>query len=249
MEIKKNPRKKLEAFSKIFFEIGLALVLFIVYQLLEIKTYDNSIKSSLGKVTIISIDTEDIPIIVRKEIIIPEKIIPPPLVPEKINVVKNDVEVEEAFLSDTETDENEGITNKEIMISGSDIIEVEETEKIIEDVPFMIIQSPPIFPGCKGNKEELKKCFMLKISTFFHERFDKELGDRLQISPGKKKVMLLFTVDKTGRVTEVQARSPHPKITKEVIDIINQLPRMIPGMQGNSPVGVQFSLPITFWVQ
>lgn len=50
MEIKKNPKQQLEKFSKIFFELGLVLTLFIIYTLIEHKTYEKIEVETFGEV-------------------------------------------------------------------------------------------------------------------------------------------------------------------------------------------------------
>lgn len=245
MQVKKNPRVRLENYSKIFVEIGLVLTLFIVYQLLEIKTYEKSIKGTLSNITMIDEDKEDIPIINREEIILPKNT-PPPVIPEKINVVEDDLDIEESIIENTETDENEAVN---ATIDTNSIIEEEEEEVVVEDVPFLVIEDVPVYPGCTGNKQQLKDCFTEKIKAFFVKQFDGGLAEELGLSRGKKRIIVIFRIDKNGNVTDVAARAPHPKIQKEVIDIICKLPKMKPGRQRGTPVGVRYSLPIAFHVK
>lgn len=239
MQIKKNPRSRLENFSKIFLEIGLVLALFMVYQVLEIKTYDVDYKD-MGTVNMTNDLKEDIPIIKRKELKI-EKASPPP-VAEKISVVKNDIKIEETILDVTETDENEAVR----IIEPRDISEVEEIEEIVEDVPFMVLEDTPIFPGCKGNKKELKNCFTESIKLFFSKNFDTNLAQELGLEPGNKRIFVLFKIDRTGNVVDVKARAPHPILQEKVIKIISSLPQMTPGKQRGKAVSVRYSLPILF---
>jgi len=245
MQLKKNPKARLENYSKIFIEIGLVLTLFIVYQLLEVKSYESTFNNTLGEVSMIDDDKEDIPIINRDEIVIPKNTPPPPL-PEKIKVIENDLNIEETIISDTETDETESVVST---FDPNAIREESEVEEIVEDVPFMVIEDVPVYPGCTGNKEELKKCFTENIRSFFLKRFNTELSKELSLSEGKKRIIVLFRVDRTGKITDVQARAPHPKIQKEVVSIIEKLPQMKPGRQRGVPVGVQYSLPITYYIQ
>lgn len=244
MEVKKNPRQRLEKYSKIFTGIGLVLVLFIVYQLLEYKTYKKVIGEAFQEVSMIDEDKEDIPIVNREEITLP-KHTPPPPIPEKIKVVEDELEIEETILTDTETDETEAVKVIEI----PRIVEEEEEEEIVEDVPFLVIENAPIYPGCTGNKQELKDCFTKNIRDFFVKRFDGDLANELGLSPGKKRIIVLFRIDTKGDVVDVRARAPHPKIQQEVIEIINKLPQMTPGNQRGTPVRVQYTLPITFHVK
>lgn len=243
MQVKKNPKARLENYSKLFVQIGLVLTLFVIYQLLEVKTYESSLKN-LGEVSMSDEDKEDIPIVIREEIIIPKNT-PPPL-PEKIKIVENELDIEETVIKDTETDENEAVI---ATIDPNAIVEEDEDEEIVEDVPFLVIEDVPVYPGCSGNKQELKDCFTEKVRYFFVKHFNTNLAQELGLSQGKKRIIVLFIVDKTGKVTNVMARAPHPKIQKEVVSVIEKLPQMTPGRQRGNAVGVRYSLPIAFLVK
>ena len=76
---------------------------------------------------------------------------------------KNEIikkEVEETVIESTETDETEAVEVEDIV------------EEVIEDVPFTIIEDVPVFPGCKGNKKELKACFNKKMQKHFARKFN-----------------------------------------------------------------------------
>jgi len=239
MEIKKNPKSNLENYSKLFMQLGLVLALFITYAAIENKTYDREF-ASLGDVNMNADLEEDIPITERIEEIKPKA--PPPPAPEKIEVVEDEKEVEETVIESTETDETEAIEVEEIE-------EVEEVEEVIEDVPFAIIEDVPVFPGCKGNKASLKKCFSKMVQKHFSRKFDAELPNEVGLSPGKKRVFIGFKIDKSGNVINIQAKAPHPKIKKEVIRVMKLLPKMKPGKQRGKPVGVKYNIPFTLVVE
>ena len=239
MEIKKNPKSNLENFSKTFMLIGLVLALFITYIAIEQKTYDKT----YGDLAVVSMNAEmeeEIPITERIEPVKPKT--PPPPAPEKLEVVEDEKEVEETVIESTETDESEEVIVEEI-------VEVEEVEEVIEDVSFMIIEDVPVFPGCKGNKKQLKDCFSKKVQKHFSRKFDADLPNELGLSPGKKRVFIAFKIDKTGNIVNVQARAPHPKIKSEVVSVMNKLPKMKPGRQRGKPVGVKYSIPFTLIVE
>ena len=236
MEIKKNPKSNLENYSKIFMQIGLVLALFITYAAIEKKTYDRNI-GDLGSANMTAEMEEETVITERIEPVKPKT--PPPPAPEKIEIVEDEKEVEETIIESTETDETEAV----------EIVEVEEVEEVIEDVSFMIIEDVPVFPGCKGNKDQLKKCFNKKVQKHFSRKFDADLPNELGLSAGRKRVFIGFKIDKTGNIVNVNARAPHPKIKSEVIKVMKQLPRMKPGKQRGKPVGVKYSIPFTLIVE
>jgi protein TonB len=239
MEIKKNPKSNLENYSKIFMQIGLVLALFITYAAIEKKTFDRNI-GDLGVVNMNADMEEETVITERIEEVKPKT--PPPPAPEKIEIVEDEKEVEETVIESTETDESEEIIVEEI-------IEVEEAEEMIEDVSFMIIEDVPVFPGCEGNKKELKDCFSKMVQKHFSRKFDADLPNELGLDAGRKRVFIGFKIDKNGNVVNIQARAPHPKIKSEVVKVMKMLPRMKPGRQRGKAVGVKYSIPFTLIVE
>lgn len=239
MEIKKNPKSNLENYSKIFMQLGLVLALFVTYVAIEKKTFDRQF-GDLGDISMNADLEEEIPITERVEPVKPKA--PPPPTPEKIEVVEDEKEVEETVIETTETDETEAVEVEEIE-------EVEEVEEVIEDVPFTIIEDVPVFPGCKGNKAALKKCFNKKMQKHFAKKFDAELPNELGLSSGKKRLIMLFKIDRSGNIVDIRAKAPHPRLQKEAIRIIKLLPKMKPGRQRGKPVGVKYTLPMRIDVE
>ncbi|MBL4938681.1 MAG: energy transducer TonB [Lutibacter sp.] len=239
MQIKKNPKANLENYSKIFMQLGLVLALLAVYLAIEKKTYDRVI-GDLGPVVLnIEDDEQTIEI---EQVKPPEVKAPPPPAPDVIEVVKDEEEVEETIIESTETDEDDAVEMDEI-------IEVDEEEDVIEDVPFAIIEDVPIYPGCKGNKAKLRACLQQKITKHISRKFNSDLASDLGLSPGVKRIFVVFKIDRNGNITNVMARAPHKRLQDEAIRVIKLLPKMIPGKQRGRPVGVKYSLPIAFKVE
>lgn len=239
MQIKKNPKANLENYSKLFMQLGLVLALLVVYLAIEKKTYDRVIED-LGIATY-NIDEEE-ELIEIEQVKPPEPKTPPPPTPDKIEVVEDDQEVEETVIESTEVDESDAIEIEEI-------VDVEIEEEVIEDVPFAIIEDVPVYPGCKGNKEQLKKCLQDKITQHVNRKFNSDLASDLGLSPGVKRIFVVFKIDKTGNITDIQARAPHKRLQDEAIRVVSLLPKMQPGKQRGRPVGVKYSLPIAFKVE
>ncbi|NVK52909.1 MAG: energy transducer TonB [Flavobacteriaceae bacterium] len=239
MEIKKNPKSNLENYSKLFIQLGLVLALFITYVAMENKTYDKAV-DAFGDAVMQDVIEEDIPITERPEPVKPKS--PPPPAPEKIEVVEDEKEVEETVIETTETDETEAVEVEEIE-------EVEEVEEVVEDVPFAIIEEVPIFPGCTGTKKQKTDCLNKKIKSHVVKRFDKDLAGELGLSPGKKRIWVVFRIDPKGNITDIQAKAPHPRLKKEAIRVAKTLPKMTPGKQRGVPVGMKYTLPIGFNVE
>jgi len=239
MEIKKTPKSNLENYSKLFIQLGLVLALFVTYVALENKTYDKAV-DMFGDVSMHDLMDEEPPITERLEL---EKPKPKPApAPEKIEVVKDEKEIEETIIETTETDETEAVEVEEIE-------EVEEVEEIIENVPFSIIEEVPIFPGCKGTRDQKINCLNKKMRAHVQKKFNGDLAGELGMSPGKKKITIFFRIDPTGNITEIQVRAPHPRLKKEAFRIAKLLPKMTPGKQRGVAVGMKYTLPISFNVE
>ena len=239
MQIKKNPKANLENYSKLFMQLGLVLALLVVYLAIEKKTYDRVIEN-LGPV-VLNIEDEEQTIEIE-QVKPPEPKTPPPPTPDKIEVVEDEEEIEETVIESTETDEDEAVEVEEI-------IEVEEEEEVMEDVPFAIIEDVPVYPGCKGNKAELRACLQEQITKHVNRKFNADLASDLGLAPGVKRIFVVFKIDKSGNITDVMARAPHKRLQEEAIRVVNSLPKMTPGKQRGRPVGVKYSLPIAFKVE
>ncbi len=113
-------------------------------------------------------------------------------------------------------------------------------------VPFSVVDQVPVFPGCENasNKRDcFNKMFQKHISKNF--RYPKEAHKKgIQ---GRVNVML--TIDEAGKVTNIHKRGPHKLLEDEAVRIIERLPNMTPGKHKGKPVGVPYSIPITFKLQ
>jgi len=242
MLAKKSEKAQIGAYSKIFFQLGLLLSLVIIHTAIEWRTFDRSV----GELTSLNIQAEeilDIPITERVLEVKPPP--PPPPAPEVIEIVADEKDIEETILESTETDESEYIE----IVQMDDIEEIVEEEQVEQDIPFAIIEDPPVYPGCKGSKEEKKKCMQDQITKHVSKNYNTGLSQDLGLTPGKKKVYVIFKIDKTGKISDARARGPHKRLEKEALRVVNMLPQMIPGKQRGIPVGVSYTLPITLQVE
>ncbi|MFH4968530.1 energy transducer TonB [Gaetbulibacter sp. M240] len=239
MEPKKSPQANVGRNSSLFFAIGLAVMLFITNLAINYKTYDKS-NIDIGQVDMDQLDEEDVPI--TEQLQMPPPPPPPPAAPEVIEVVEDDEDVEETVIESTEADQETEIVEVEDVM-------VDEVEEDVE-VPFAVIENVPIFPGCEneqGNNAK-KQCMSEKIQRFVTRNFNTELASDLGLS-GRQRINVIFKIDKTGNVTGVRSRAPHPGLEKEAARVINSLPKMKPGKQRGKAVTVPYSLPIVFQVQ
>jgi protein TonB len=238
MEPKKNPKANVGRNSSLYFAIGLALMLFLTNYAINYKTYDKS-NIDIGQLNLDEELEEEIPI--TEQIQTPPPPPPPPAAPEVIEIVEDEVEIEETVIESTEADQETEIVEVEQ-------VEVEEIEEDI-DVPFSVIENVPVFPGCEsGNNAAKRDCMSKKISEFVNKKFNTDLASDLGLS-GRQRINVIFKIDKTGSITGIRARAPHPGLEKEAARVIGLLPKMKPGKQRGKPVNVPYSLPIIFQVQ
>ena len=230
MQVKKNPKADLNRNISLYFVIGLCLVLFITWRLIEWKTYE---KSSFDYEALQVEDADDEEIPITEQIKTP----PPPSAPEVIEIVEDEEEVEETIIESTETDQEEVIEEVEVV-----------EEELAEEVPFAIIEEVPTFPGCeKLTKSERRSCFQERMDrhvrrTFRYPEIAQEMGIQ-------GRVYVQFIIDEKGNITNIQLRGPDKNLEKEARWIIEKLPKMIPGKQRGRAVRVPFSYPITFRLQ
>ncbi len=234
MESKKNPKADLRRNSGLYFVLGLALVMALVYVALEWKTYDKVNDYD------ISMDVEDL---LDEEVPMTEQIKtppppPPPAAPEVIEVVEDEEEVEETVIESTETSQEEEIIEVED-------VEVEEVEEDI-DVPFAVIEDVPIFPGCEGASDK-RACFNEMMQEHVRKNFRyPEIAQEMGI---QGRVSVMFTIQKDGSIGNIRMRGPDKNLEAEARRIIERLPKMTPGKQRGRAVRVPFSLPIMFKLQ
>jgi protein TonB len=239
MEPKKNPKAHVGRNSSLYFAVGLALMLFLANYAINYKTYDRS-NIIVEQLELDEELEEEIPL--TQQIQVPPPPPPPPAAPEVIEIVEDEVEIEETIIESTEVDQETEIVEVEE-------IEIEAVEEEDVEVPFAVIENVPVFPGCeKGSNAKKKACMSQKIAKFVNRKFNTDLAGDLGLS-GRQRINVIFKIDKTGNITGIRARAPHPGLEKEAKRVIGLLPQMKPGKQRGKAVTVPYSLPIIFQVQ
>ncbi len=241
--LKKLPTKQLEKFSTIFTQLGLVLVLFIVYLTLEHKTEQKQlavVNFDAPKKVFIEPDQD---IVFTRE----PKAKPKLKTPKQVFIPDSPIEKGDNNVVETITFEDP--TKDEVQLNADDIIEIIDSPKIIEDVPYDFVEQTPIFKGCEGlSKEENKSCFEKKMNKFVQKNFDSGLASELGLRSGIHKIFTQFIIDQNGDVVDIRIRAPHPKLKSETLETIQKLPKFTPGKQNNNFVKVKYTLPITFRV-
>lgn len=248
MKAKKTPKANLERFTKLFLLIGLVVSLLITDIALEMKTYDDVSSNNVEYRIFDSSNDLEIPETkIEIEISKPKTSATPEPILEKIEIIADDKDIEETVIESTEAELGEAIVLKEIVYA--EIEEEEIIEEVVEDVPFFVIEKVPTFPGCTGTKEQLRDCLQKAINNHVSKNFNVDLAQDLGLTSGKKRIFVMFTIDKNGSITDVRSRAPHKRLQKEAERVIKSLPKMKPGEQRGKTVGVKYSLPIIFQVK
>ena len=233
MRSKKNPKADLNKKSTFYFSIGLFIVLFVSWQAIEYKNYDDD---GYGYIALDVDDDDDEEIPITEQLKTPPPP-PPPPAPEIIEVVEDEEEIEETIIESTETDQEEIVEEVEVVEEDLDL-----------DVPFAIIEDVPLYPGCERvPKSQRRSCFQEQIQKHIARNFRyPEIAQEMGI---QGRVFVQFMIGKDGNISGIRTRGPDKNLEKEANRIISKLPRMTPGKQRGRPVRVPFSIPITFRLQ
>ncbi len=246
---KKNPKIDIEKYRVHFFLIGLIIALLAVIWVFNIRFYDDEIEAP--KTIVIDGDEIVIPI-TRRE---PPKAssAPPKELPSQLDIIEDNAIVDEELdMSATETDEDEFLSEKDVRyVEGDGAIEViteeaEVLEELEDPIPFALVESVPVFPGCESAKDnaERKECFQTKLLQFVGENFVySETARQLKIHG---RVIVQFVIEKNGQVSNVEVlRGVDPWLDDEAIRVISALPYIQPASQRGKDVRMSFVVPIT----
>lgn len=242
----KRFNEKLEKSSKLFTLLGLVLALFIVYVIIEYQTkqivIDTLPTSEINDVEMASSFPfkKEVPIEKikhKKKLVEVQKRVE---IIEKVKVVIDETPLPDELLVEPSEE-------PQVELEKINVVDFEEEYK--EDVPFLVVEEAPVFPGCSGTRDELRSCLEKNIKKHINRKFDVGLAQDLGLSTGKKRIFVVFKIDNTGKISDVITRAPHPKLELEAERVVRLLPKMKGGRQGNRPVGVRYAVPISFEVQ
>ncbi|WP_350285051.1 energy transducer TonB [uncultured Croceitalea sp.] len=234
MEAKKKEHLRLEKNSSLYFVIGMALVLALIYTALEWKTFDSNTDYT---------SQLDPPDVLEPEIP-PITINMPPPPPPKIQVpVDFDIKEDDEDVVEDVIESNDVDQDTEVMEPQSfDFIK----EEVEPKVTWVTIEEAPVFPGCE-NASDKRACFSEMMQKHIRKNFR---YPQQAIDMGLQgKVYLQFTVKTDGSIGNLEMRGPHSILEQEAYRIITKLPKMEPGQQRGKAVKVPFSIPITFQLQ
>tara|TARA_R110002050_G_scaffold57866_1_gene130112 strand:- start:16092 stop:16880 length:789 start_codon:yes stop_codon:yes gene_type:complete len=230
--------------STLYFQIGLIVCLLAAFGLLEMK-FETTIPKVVDAIPY-DIDLVEDALIFKPEVKVVDEPAKQKTKIETINYEEVPDDTPETFIDDISEPE----TQSTPILDPNDVL-VGKEPKEIDDIPVAFIQNVPIYPGCENKKsnDEKRKCMSQKITKLIQRKFEgSDIASDYGLS-GRQKIDVQFTIDKTGHVSNIKTRSPHPKLDEEAERVINMIPEMTPGKQNNKNVGVLYSVPIVFQVQ
>ena len=158
------------------------------------------------------------------------------------------------FLSNVELNAQEKKSNDSLQVNPNPLsVEVIQSKKgspsftlKVKYTPFHIVEQAPVFPGCRGRAKALKKCFIKKMRSHVGSKFDAGLFESLELSPGPKRMLMMFNIDENGVVSDINIKAPHPKLAEEGKRVLKLLPKFMPAKSRGKPVGVSYTLPFLY---
>lgn len=228
MEIKKSDKANLENKKLLFFEIGMIVALGLVWGALEWTSSKSSVDDLQNT---LEVEAEEEMINIEDQT--PPEPEPEPqpqqqvILSETLEIVEDDVVTEDVSL-DTEED-GKGVQ----IVDYKAAVQEEEVEE--EAIPFQLVEKAPSFKGGDANT------FSKWVATqLVYPDIAKENGIQ-------GRVIVQFTVEKDGRVTNVKIlRGVDPTLDKEAVRVINSSPKWEPGRQRDRTVKVTYTFPVIF---
>lgn len=233
--------------SRLFFQIGVIVSLLVVFFIMQadfqIKTYQATSTEFDGLEEppmfeyVIDVD--------MPEKVEPIKKVPKPRVPIKNVIKSNTFEVKPNTDPTIETT-IAAVDDPIIDLPTEPTTTIPDPEsnkpRLLANVEFV-----PVFPGCEsaGSNTEKIDCMSSKINSFINRNFRQELLENLKANETHR-IYVSFKIDSNGFVTDVAASSRDANLKKEAQRVINKLPIMKPGRQGDKNVEVLYTVPIVF---
>ena len=108
----------------------------------------------------------------------------------------------------------------------------------------------PIFRGCdkESSNKALEECSKRKIMDFIKMSFDIEMASRVLPTEKSTQFLVEFTINKKGRIENVNAKANHKAIAIEAIKVVKRLPKFkAPGTKEGEAIDTPFSLLMTLY--
>lgn len=113
-----------------------------------------------------------------------------------------------------------------------------------------VLTKYPVFRGCdkESNNEALEECSRRKIMNFIKMSFDIEMASRVLPTEKSTQFLVEFTINKKGKIENVNAKANHKAIAIEAIKVAKRLPKFRePGLMKGIAIDTPFSLLMTLY--
>ena len=168
---------------------------------------------------------------------------PPPPPPPPSDVVQQQKYVPPVVVDSVKPEDNVQLMTADeaqTEVKNADVVEVAQEVKVEvqeaepEEVPFVVVEEMPMFPG--GDVELLK--YIGEHTNYPEVAKENNIQGR---------VIVRFCVTAKGGVSQVSIlKGVDAELDAEAIRVVNTLPAFKPGKQGGKPVPVWYMVPITF---
>lgn len=234
--------------TTLYFQVGLIVCLLLAYSLIEMK-FETILPPDIALIDTSNKLPEEISVKkfeIYKEpaVEIKPKATKKIILNKEIEIVDDDFSTEDLVKNnlldkDITPDDTHNEPSLDVYVPDEDII-----------LPIINIEKVPVYPGCENSKNniERKKCLSYKITKLIQRKFNSGVAEGYGLT-GRQKIDVQFTIDKTGHITNVKTRAPHPKLKEEAERVISIIPKMTPGRQQDKNVGVIYNLPIIFQIE
>ena len=108
------------------------------------------------------------------------------------------------------------------------------------------VEIAPVYNGCEElSKEEIKKCFNNKVSTFIKREFNLSLSKDLNLSEPNQ-VEAFFIINENGNLTGMKVRNSELTIQAEILRVLRKMPVMKPAIHNGKSVAVLCSIIVKY---
>lgn len=239
VELKKSYKADLENLRLSGFLLGLVVVLSLFLVCLEFTMPTQSTGMGDDILDDISQDIEMMPVFKPKNMVVASKSAQKSIVPEKMNVVDEQVsdviENETKHTSDSNKENHTGIYGNDVYASSLEEtlspVAVDENDNPLN---FQVVERLPEFPG---GMVEFMKWLTKNLSYPVIAQQQKIQG----------KVLVSFIINKDGTISSPKVvNSVSPELDREALRVIRIMPKWKPGEDHGKPCRTYFCIPVVF---
>ncbi len=237
-------------------KIGFIVALSAVFMAFNWTTYDRTILEEEYNNELNDFPDVEMIRTPRKE----KVVLPPPIVKPSTNIMEEDIPEEFTEEPEPKLIETKITTNAKVVEAPVAPIlkprkqtapppapKIEEPEE--EDLePILIADQMPRFPGCEDlgqDKKAIEQCAQKEMLEFIYKHIKYPTIARETTIQGT--VVGSFVVEKDGSISDIEIlRDIGGGCGKEVIKVVEKMPKWVPGKQKGRKVRVRYRIPVKF---